>query len=205
MDEEFMACGLYPLLASFGLGEVVDRETPVSKLCLLLPKFPIVRLPDETNDHFYARVELAMENVIRGYAHEEHDVCVTSGGRVNRVFEQAGVAHAPHSEPGFEVSKEAARKRRDDVGAGPGGKRVKVSSLKAATPKASVVLKSTDAASSKVAPSKTISSRAILMKADAAPKIGAPTKAGAPMRAAVQKSTVNPSRPKDGALKICTG
>jgi hypothetical protein len=61
-----MACGLYPLLASFGLGEVVDRETPVSKLCLLLPKFPIVRLPDETNDHFCARVELAMENVIRG-------------------------------------------------------------------------------------------------------------------------------------------
>jgi hypothetical protein len=76
--EEFMAYGLYPLSASFGLGEIVDRETPVSMLHLLLPELPIMRLPNEMNDHFYVRVELTVENIVRGggggYAHGEHDV-----------------------------------------------------------------------------------------------------------------------------------
>jgi hypothetical protein len=62
--EEFMACGLSPLSLSFGLGENVDRETPVLKLRLPLLEFPVVRLPDETNDHFHARVELPVKNVV---------------------------------------------------------------------------------------------------------------------------------------------
>jgi hypothetical protein len=70
---------------------------------------------------------------------------------------------------------------------------VKVSIRKATTPKASMVPKSTDVASSKGALLKTISSkvassRVIPVKADATPKIGAPTKVGAPAKAIVQKS-----------------
>jgi hypothetical protein len=122
--EEFMACGLYPLSANFGLGKVVDRETPVSKLCLPLLEFPFARHPDEMNGHFRVRVELAVENIMGGgggYAHAEHDVCVVSVSyrdRVNWVFEQAGVTYSPRSELGSEASKEAVRKRRDDVGVG---------------------------------------------------------------------------------------
>jgi hypothetical protein len=47
-----MACRLFPLLASFSLGEIEDTETPVSKITLPLPEFPIARLPEETNDYF---------------------------------------------------------------------------------------------------------------------------------------------------------
>jgi hypothetical protein len=85
--EDFMAYGLHPLSASFGLGEIVDGKTPVSKLCLPLLEFLVARLPDEMNDHFRARVERATENVMGSYAHREHDVCITSvlnEGRVNR-------------------------------------------------------------------------------------------------------------------------
>jgi hypothetical protein len=191
--KEFITYGLYPLLANFGLGEVVDRETPVSNLHLLLPEFPIVRLPDEMNDHFCTRIELAAKNIMGGYARGEHDVCVVSvlnRGRVNWVFEQASVPYGPRSEPGSEACKEATRKRRDDASTEPAGKCAKVFDRKAAALKASVVLKSTDATSSKGALSKTVSSkvvssRAIPMKADVVPKIPATTKVSAPTKAAL--------------------
>jgi hypothetical protein len=50
--EEYMACMLFPLSKSFGLGEVANGETLVLKLTLPLPKFPVARLPGETNDGF---------------------------------------------------------------------------------------------------------------------------------------------------------
>jgi hypothetical protein len=48
--EEYMACGLFPLSASFSLGEVADREMLVSKLSLHMPDFQVARLLEETND-----------------------------------------------------------------------------------------------------------------------------------------------------------
>jgi hypothetical protein len=62
--EEYMAYGLFPLLASFGLGEIEDGEMPVSKINWPMTEFPIARLSDETNDHFHASVELAAENIV---------------------------------------------------------------------------------------------------------------------------------------------
>jgi hypothetical protein len=96
--EEYMACGLFPLSASFGLVKIVEGEMPVSKLVVPMPLFPIARLPEETNDGFMARVELAAANVIGQYAHEEHDVCIVAvpnEGQVNRVFEQVSVPYRP--------------------------------------------------------------------------------------------------------------
>jgi hypothetical protein len=96
--EQYMACGLFPLSASFSIGKIADSETPMSKLAMPMPEFPIVRLPEETNDGFRGRVELDVVNIIGRYAHGEHDVCVVAlpnDGRVNRVFEQAGVAYGP--------------------------------------------------------------------------------------------------------------
>jgi hypothetical protein len=208
--EEFMACGLSPLSTNFGLGEVVDRETPVSKLHLPLLEFPIARLPNEMNDHFRARVELAAENIVGSYTRGEHDVCIASvpnEGRVNWVFEQASVPYGPHLELGSEASKEAVRKRKDDAGTGPAGKHTKVYDWQAAALKASVMAKSIGAASSKAAPSKAVSSkvassRANPAKADAAPKASAPPKAGAPVKAAVQKSAASLSVLKAGVLKV---
>jgi hypothetical protein len=94
--EEDMACGLFPLLASFSLGKIANGETPVSKLAVPLLEFPVVRLPKEMSDGFQVRVELATVNVVGRYACREHDACfavVLNKGRVNRVFERAGVPY----------------------------------------------------------------------------------------------------------------
>jgi hypothetical protein len=96
--EEYMACGLFPLSASFGLVKIVEGEMLVSKLVVPMLLFPIARLPEETNDGFMASVELAAANVIGRYAHEEHDVCIVAvpnEGQVNRVFEQVSVPYRP--------------------------------------------------------------------------------------------------------------
>jgi hypothetical protein len=47
-----MVCRLLPPAASFGLGEVENEETSVSKIILPLSEFPIARLLGETNDYF---------------------------------------------------------------------------------------------------------------------------------------------------------
>jgi hypothetical protein len=126
------------------------------------------------------------------------------------VFEQASVPYGPRSLQGSEACKEATRKMRDDASTEPARKFAKAFDRKAAALKALVVLKSTDATSSKVALSKTVSSkavssRAIPMKAYVVPKIPATTKASAPTKAALQKSTTNPSGPTAGVLKLGAG
>jgi hypothetical protein len=96
---EYMACGLFPLSVSFDLGEIAYGETPVSKLTVPMPDFPVAKLLEMTNDGFWVRVLLATVNVVGWYAREEHKVCVEvvpNEGRVNRVFEQAGVPIGGH-------------------------------------------------------------------------------------------------------------
>jgi hypothetical protein len=110
-----------------------------------LPEFPLAKLRGESNDHFLARVKLGAENVVGSYIRTEHHACISlrpKGGRLNWVFKQAGVAYGPHLEPGSEASKEAAKKRNNDAGVGPVGKRMKVpGKKKAAAPKAHVAPK----------------------------------------------------------------
>jgi hypothetical protein len=72
--EEYMACGLSPLSANFNLGEIAEGETPVSKLLVPLPEFPVARHPEDTNDGFWARVELTTVNVFGQYVCGEHKV-----------------------------------------------------------------------------------------------------------------------------------
>jgi hypothetical protein len=124
-----MVCGLFPLFANFGLGEIADGETPVLKLTLPLLEFPVARLMGGTNDSFRVTVEVAAANVIGRYARGEHDTCIAvvpNNGRLNRVFEQDGVPYQPHLVPSSEASKEAVKKRESDDGARPAVKRAKV-------------------------------------------------------------------------------
>jgi hypothetical protein len=61
----------------------------VSKLSAPMPDFPVVKLPEETNDRFRARVELAAANVVGRYTRGEHKVCIEvllNRGRVNGFF-----------------------------------------------------------------------------------------------------------------------
>jgi hypothetical protein len=116
--EEYVACGLFPLSASFKLGEVVDEETPTSKLSAALMDFPIVRLSGEINDCFWARVELANMDVVGQYTRGEHKACVKAvpnQGRVNQVFKHGGVPYGPCLAPGSETSEEATKKGKQDA------------------------------------------------------------------------------------------
>jgi hypothetical protein len=88
--EEYMDYGLFPLSASFDLGEIEEGEMTVSKRTLPLLEFPVSRLRDEADDQFRARIELAVKNVVGSYAHREHDACITAvpnEGRLNKVLE----------------------------------------------------------------------------------------------------------------------
>jgi hypothetical protein len=204
--EEYMACGLFPLLASFGFGEIATGEMPVSE-------FPIVRLPDEMNDGFRGRVEVDVVNVVGKYAREEHDTCIAvfrNEGRVNRVFEQAGVPYEPRLEPKSEASKETALKHESDAGAGPTEKRAKVSGRKTVPSKELVVPIGVGAASSKAAPTKAATSTKLThakstLKASVASGAGTLPKVGAPSGATVSKITATVTASRAGVLKISTG
>jgi hypothetical protein len=176
---------MLPLLTSFSFTKIVDGETMVSKVTLPLPEFSLAKLQGESNDHFLVRVELGMENAVGSYGRAEN-ACIKAlpnGGRLNQVFEKAGVAYGPRPKLGTEASMEAAKKRKPDVCVQPVGKRVKVAkknkvvpTLKGmAVPKAAVAPKGMAAATPKIvaAPPK-----AVMLKA-AAPLKAATTKAAA--------------------------
>jgi hypothetical protein len=57
--EEFIACGMYPVVASVGFNRVATRTMIVSKLKVSLPKFVAVHKDDNEDDvQFLARDEL---------------------------------------------------------------------------------------------------------------------------------------------------
>jgi hypothetical protein len=209
--EEYMACRLFPLLANFGLGEVTDGETPASKQTLPLPESRVARHAEDTSDSFRVRVELTSVNVVGRYARGGHDTCiavVSNNGRVNRVFEQAGVPDGPRLVPGSEASKGATKKRKSNAGAGPTGKRTKVSDRKVVPLKEPMASKGAGAASSKTAMAKVVPAKS-LPHVGAVPGASAPPKVGAPFRTVVSKATgamaTPKSAPKARVLKISTG
>jgi hypothetical protein len=44
MVEEYLAYEMFPFSASFSFGEIADGETPVSKVTVPLPNFPLTKL-----------------------------------------------------------------------------------------------------------------------------------------------------------------
>jgi hypothetical protein len=117
--EEFIACGMYPLVVSADFDRVAMRTTLVSKLKVPLPKFTAVRKDDDEDDvQFLARVELEAEGIVGSYTKPEHDAClahVHNGGRLNRVFELAGVTYGPCPVLGTEEFTDAVKNRKLDT------------------------------------------------------------------------------------------
>jgi hypothetical protein len=72
--EEFLACGMYPLVADAGFDRVATRTMPISKLKVPLPKFMAVRKDDDEGDvQFLEMVELEAEGIVGSYTKPEHD------------------------------------------------------------------------------------------------------------------------------------
>jgi hypothetical protein len=87
LDDEYLAYGIIPISANFGFAEIVDGETPVSKVVVPLPELPLARFEGESNNHCLARVQLDMKNLVGSYGHAEHDACIQAlPNRGHRVF-----------------------------------------------------------------------------------------------------------------------
>jgi hypothetical protein len=116
--EEYLACSMYPLSASFDFETITDGETSVSKLVMPLPEFCVARAEGESDARFLAKVELAVENVVGSYCRAKHDACIKSlpnECHLNRVLEKARIAYAPRPPTGIDASVEVARKRKVDA------------------------------------------------------------------------------------------
>jgi hypothetical protein len=116
--EEFVACGMQPLSIGVGFDKIGTFTTPVSQLRVPLPRFVAVHKDDEDHVKFLARVELEAEGVVGSYTHPEHDACITNlrnRGRLNWVFELAGVTYGPRPESGTAEFTEASKKMKIDV------------------------------------------------------------------------------------------
>jgi hypothetical protein len=132
--EEFIACSMYPLAVGASFDRVATRTTPVSKLKVPLSKFATVRKDDNEDDvQFLARVELEAEDIVGSYTKVEHDAClahVCNRGRLNRVFELAGVTYGPRPVSDIDEFTEATRKRNLDTAGKNPSKRPKAAEKK---------------------------------------------------------------------------
>jgi hypothetical protein len=121
--EEFLACTVYPLAAGVGFDRAAFGVTPVSKVKMPLPKFVAAHRDNEDDVQFLARIELYIKGIMGSYTSLEHDACIMNlhnGGRLNRMFELAGMAYGPRPVPGFDAFIEASKKRKvDAVGKAP--------------------------------------------------------------------------------------
>jgi hypothetical protein len=85
----------------------------------LLSKFIAVCKDDNEDDvQFLVRVELEVEGIVGSYTKSKHNACLAhmhNRGRLNHVFEFAGVTYGPRSMPGIEEFTEVVRKRKLDV------------------------------------------------------------------------------------------
>jgi hypothetical protein len=117
--EEFIACGMYPLAVGAGFDRVATRMTPISKLKVPLPKFGAFCKDNNEDDvQFLVRVELEAKGIIGSYTKVEHNTClahVRNRGRLNCIFELAGVAYRPHAVPGTDEFTKAMQKRKLDT------------------------------------------------------------------------------------------
>jgi hypothetical protein len=117
--EEYVACKIYPLAASFGFETVPLGMTPVSKVKTPLPLFVVGTIAMEHADHFLAEVETEPKRVLGIFGPREYDALrvtnILNGGRLNRVLEQMGVPYFPRPQPSSAASQAANKKRKAKV------------------------------------------------------------------------------------------
>jgi hypothetical protein len=89
--------------------------TPISKLKVPLPRFPLSREDDVDDVMFMARVEQEAIVIVGSYTRTEHKACIAglqNNDRLNCVLKLVGVAYGPRLVP---VSAEVLKKRKADA------------------------------------------------------------------------------------------
>jgi hypothetical protein len=61
MPSEFLVCGMYPLLASFGFKKITDGTTAVSRVVVHLLVFHVELVSAESANRFLMKVETDAE------------------------------------------------------------------------------------------------------------------------------------------------
>jgi hypothetical protein len=117
--EEYVACKIYPLAASFNSESVPLGMTPVSKVETPLPLFSMGTIAVEHADRFLAEVETKAERVLGRFGPREYNALrvanIPNGGRLNHVLKQMGVPYFPCPRPGSAASQSNNNKRKADV------------------------------------------------------------------------------------------
>jgi hypothetical protein len=116
--EEYVACKIYPLAASFGFESVPLGTTPVSKVETPLLLFAVGTIATELVDHFLAEVEIETERVLWSFEPREYNalrvVNISNDGRLNCVLEQIGgvvLSPSPTWLHGLTVGKQEVESR----------------------------------------------------------------------------------------------
>jgi hypothetical protein len=97
--EEFLACGLWPLGEQIGF-KVDMKESPLSKVVVPMPRITTTIGEWESGDSFVAHIEDATNELGGRYTVAGHIAYQgLRHGRLNCIFELAGVLIQPHPEP----------------------------------------------------------------------------------------------------------
>jgi hypothetical protein len=111
-----MACKMYPPASSFGFKGVTLGTTPVSRVRTPLLVFLVEMVSVENTRHILAKVETEVEKILGSFGPKEYDALTTAklpnGERLNRVFEQMGLAYALRPLPGSEASQMARKSEK---------------------------------------------------------------------------------------------
>jgi hypothetical protein len=93
--EEFLTSGLWPLGQQFGF-EVETKESPLSKVIVPMPQIMTTIEQWESEAKFVERIENATNELVGQYDIAEHNAYQgLRYGRLNRIFELAGILYPP--------------------------------------------------------------------------------------------------------------
>jgi hypothetical protein len=130
--EEYIACKIYPLAASFGFESVPLGTTPVSKVETPLPLFAMGTIAVEHTGHFLVEVKKEAERVLGSFEPREYDSLMVENimddSRLNHILEQMRVPYFPCPQPSFTASQAANKKRKAEVAKKPAAKKEKAGS-----------------------------------------------------------------------------
>jgi hypothetical protein len=130
--EEYVACKIYPLAASFSFESVPLGMTPVSKVETPLPLFAVGTIATEHVDHFLTEVETETERVLGSFGPREYYalrvVNILNDDRLNRVLKQMGVSYFPRLQPDSVASQSSNKKWKAEVAKKLAAKKAKVGS-----------------------------------------------------------------------------
>jgi hypothetical protein len=127
--EEYIACKIFPLAASFGFESVPLGMTPMSKVETPLPLFAVGTIAVEHTDHFLAEVETETEKVLGSFRPREYNALrvanIPNGNCMNHVLKQMGVPYFPRPKLGSAASQSVNKKRKVEVAKKMAAKKVK--------------------------------------------------------------------------------